>query len=510
MKRTYTVNIGGQVFHIDEDAFQKLNDYLESIKSRFNSPDEIREIIEDVEVRIAEIFREHMAQAREVVTLEDVDFMIGIMGTPEDYGDGDSATQEEQPRSKSTSKGKKLYRNPDNRILGGVCGGMAEYFGIDALIVRIIFLISISFGGVFIYILLWAIIPEAITTAQKLEMKGEPINLKNIEKTIKDEFEQVKDNFKDMKNKHGHRDSHFHKLISVLISIVHITIRVALVALGIAFALAGMVIIAAFVAVYFTNSITIDSVTLSMDQVYRIFELFIQGSNIKILLAGLALFIGVPVLSLIVGGFRLIANKRPKRRILGTVGLMAWLIGLTLLIVASISEVANQKNGGREISNSTFQVSKDSILYFELSDQRTILDTEVDFILDLDEILLAGGNNPALYRIPELNFEISSSEEVEVIYDASSRGSSRKDASEKAKASVYNITQKDSLFTIDPYFSIGNEKFRNQEMEVTIRIPAGKIIRFNENMEFFEHDLYGSFDRSPLESEFTATKEGFR
>ena len=146
--------------------------------------------MDDIENRIGELFTESLkGQFREVVTLEDVDQAIATMGTPDDIIDED-----ELPRTPSSKQAKKLYRNPDDKILGGVAGGMAAYWGISSLLIRICFVLLCCYYGIFIivYIILWIAVPKAKTTKQKLEMKGESINVSNIERSIKDEYQEIK------------------------------------------------------------------------------------------------------------------------------------------------------------------------------------------------------------------------------------------------------------------------------------------------------------------------------
>jgi len=199
MKTTITVNLGGLVFHIDDDAYETLNTYLIAIEKQFNSDAERKDIMADIEARIAELFTEMLGDKRDVIRKEEVLKVIEILGQPEDF------TEEETPppgssRKKSTTyqATKRLYRDPDNRVLGGVCGGLGAYFNIDPIVFRILFIL-IFFGmgsGLIIYIILWIAIPEALTTAQKLEMRGEPITIENIKKAVREEFENVRKNMK--------------------------------------------------------------------------------------------------------------------------------------------------------------------------------------------------------------------------------------------------------------------------------------------------------------------------
>jgi len=247
MKKTLTVNLWGQVFNIDEDAFEKLQKYLSSLENKFSKTPEGKEIIGDVEARLAEIFKEKLGLSRQVVTLEDVDFAIGIIGLPEDFDIVDDSSKDE---SKKTEKSRRLYRNPDDRILGGVGGGLAAYFGIDPTVVRLLLVITFFFSGPLIYIVLWLIVPEAKTTAQKLEMRGEPVNLSNIEKNIKDEFSKVKDNLKSKNTKKNIKDA-THHLGEILVSIIHVFFHAFTIILGFAFLILGLVFLfSIFVGVF--------------------------------------------------------------------------------------------------------------------------------------------------------------------------------------------------------------------------------------------------------------------
>ncbi|MGM0408914.1 MAG: PspC domain-containing protein, partial [Bacteroidota bacterium] len=199
MKKTVKINIGGIIFHLDEDAYQILQNYLTAINNRFASSNEGKEIITDIENRIAEILQDKISEQKQVIVKDDIEEIIEIMGRPEDFADAEEATEEKQ---QTYSASKRLYRDPDNRVLGGVCSGIATYFNIDPLIIRILFLILIFAYGVIgiIYIVLWALLPAAYTTAQKLEMRGEHFKISDIEKNVRKEYDTVKNNLRNIKN----------------------------------------------------------------------------------------------------------------------------------------------------------------------------------------------------------------------------------------------------------------------------------------------------------------------
>jgi len=198
MKKTLTINLANQVFHIDEDAFLRLRVYLDRIEGHFADTNERSDILSDIETRISELFSQRITQQKQVIIIQDVEEIIRIMGDPAEIGGGEQAETKDYTK---VSKPKRLYRDPDNRVLGGVCGGIGQYFKIDPLIVRILFLVVFfGFGiGLLIYIILWIVVPEARTTTQKLEMRGDPVNASNIGNFVKDEFETVKKNFQGKK-----------------------------------------------------------------------------------------------------------------------------------------------------------------------------------------------------------------------------------------------------------------------------------------------------------------------
>ncbi|MBE9511930.1 MAG: PspC domain-containing protein [Bacteroidetes bacterium] len=196
MKRAISINLGGIVFNIDDDAYRELQAYLTEIESCFSNREESKEIMNDIEVRIAELFNERITDYKKVITSKDVNEIIDIMGRPEQFGETEKESTREQRERFGPSGYRRMYRDPDNRILGGVCSGMSAYWRIDPIILRILFVIAfLGYGtGLIIYIILWIVLPEAKTKAQKLEMMGEKVNVSNIGKAFKEEFNNVKKN----------------------------------------------------------------------------------------------------------------------------------------------------------------------------------------------------------------------------------------------------------------------------------------------------------------------------
>ena len=191
MKITVSVNLGGYSFNIDEDAYNELKRYLRNLELHFTSEESSAEILSDIETRMAELFRAKMTGYKQVITIEDVNEVISVLGTPEDIADNEGRSA----RDKFSSPGyHRMYRDPDHRIIGGVCAGMGAYWDIDPVILRVIFAALILAGGLglMVYLILYIVLPEAKTTAQKIEMKGEPVNIHNIKESVRQEFENVR------------------------------------------------------------------------------------------------------------------------------------------------------------------------------------------------------------------------------------------------------------------------------------------------------------------------------
>ena len=260
MKKTVTVNLGGTVFHIDEDAYQLLDKYLANLRIHFRREEGSDEIMNDFEMRIGELFNERIRLGYEVISIEQVEEVIRRMGKPEEIFDEEQREPEAEPsRPRSEMKTepvkKRLMRDPDNRVLGGVAGGIAAYMGWDPTAVRIVFILLLFFYGIMIplYFLLWIIVPLARTATEKLEMRGESVTIENIGKTVTDGFEHVNESIRSEKTQ-----SFLHQLaggltrfIGGLLKILLIIVAVCLVPvlLGALVALFALILAAAGILV---------------------------------------------------------------------------------------------------------------------------------------------------------------------------------------------------------------------------------------------------------------------
>ncbi|MEL0318636.1 MAG: PspC domain-containing protein [Flavobacteriaceae bacterium] len=195
MNKTVNINLASTFFHIDENAYQILERYLRKLKEGFKDTAGGEEILQDIEARIAELFQDLKTNPDYVINTADVEKVIGIMGEPE------TVLSEEDINTSQEKIHRKLYRDPEDKYIGGIAAGLGHYFKIDATWIRLIWLFLALFsGGVFtlIYILFWILVPLAKTTGDLLRMKGEPVNIATIKKKIKEEFDDVTTKIKDL------------------------------------------------------------------------------------------------------------------------------------------------------------------------------------------------------------------------------------------------------------------------------------------------------------------------
>lgn len=254
MKKTLTVNLGGTVFHIDEDAYRLLDNYLCNLKLHFRKQQGAEEIVDDIENRISELFLEKLNTGSQVITLADVEEVIARVGKPEDFGTTD---EEEKKTSTGGSNSsytyttrRRVYRNPDDKLLGGVLSGLAAYLGWDPTLLRLLALVILICGyGTLIpvYIICWIVIPEARTAAEKLSMRGEAVTVENIGKTVTDGFDRMANGVNNYMNSDKPR-TFLQKLGDAFVAVAGFFLKACMVVLAIVFSPVLFVLAIVFVA----------------------------------------------------------------------------------------------------------------------------------------------------------------------------------------------------------------------------------------------------------------------
>lgn len=351
MKKTLTVNLEGTVFHIDEDAFYLLDRYLTNLKVHFSKENGAEEIVKDIEQRISELFSEKHNIGMKVVTITDVEDVIARMGNPDELTDDETKETKnktndlgQESTTSSEQSHKKFFRNPDDRILGGVASGLAAYMGWDVTAIRLILFLIMFFGYgtiIPIYIVCWMIVPEALTASEKLSMKGEKVTVENIGKTVTDGFEKVSNGVNDYVNSGKPRTALQH-IGDVLVQVVGVCIKVFLFFLAVVLSplLFGL-IIALLVLIVATISIAVGGGSILVHSIPFMDFGLMYASPIQVTLVCMAavVLIGIPLVALIYGVFSYFLKWKPMSHTVKLTLIIIWIVSLICSLIFSPSVI---------------------------------------------------------------------------------------------------------------------------------------------------------------------------
>ncbi len=537
MKKTVSINIGGVVFHIEEDAYEKLKKYLSDISSHFSKYSDSKEIVSDIEFRIAEVFLKKLKGKKQSLNMADVEEITKTMGSVKDFEmEVVEETEKEEikedftpPVEESFAKRKlfrdvrrkilggvcsgiahylsidplwirllflalffgfwfippasgialigylvlwavtpasgeleedntikRLYRNPEERVIGGVSSGIAAFFGTDPLVIRLLFVLSVLvFGfGILLYIILWMITPEAQSTTDKMRMRGEPVTLSNIETAVKKSFSNNEGEEENILVKIilfpfrilGQIFEALAKLLGPLLVFLVEAIRVIT---GLFLAFISIVgVFALVVAFMFVMGVapwpevTLDGITASMVQSF-----VTVPTAIGVFLGGL-----IPTLAIGLLGIRFLA-KRPiynSAFLWSLVGV--WMIGLLM---------------------SALTVPRIALSFAEDSDYQTTETYEVQ-----NEVIHLDVNNVGMedYEGVRLRIRPHSGDDIRLEYSYSASGTSESEALENAKAIDYEMKWVgDSVMVFDSNIKLKEDAvFRGQELDLTLYMPIGQ------------------------------------
>lgn len=321
MKKTLTVNLNNIVFHIDDDAYEMLQTYLHEIADYFQSEDEKKEIMTDVEARIAELFTEKLQKNKNVVNLIDVQEVIEIMGKPSQYADEDEEPKTPKSENKRTQKSRRFYRDPENSILGGIAGGLAAYFNLDVTLIRIILVVLVFIGVGFIvpiYIVVWFVAPEAVTASQRLEMQGEDVTVESIKTELNNAKSYVEsDKFKQSARTVGER----------MLDILRVFFKVIFGFLGAVLGIVGVVLVGALIFVLFFIIFEPTVVNGFAPDLISNWSI-ISPEKLVMLIISLILLVGCPIFLLIYWAIQIISGRHNSSKTATWVVLILWLAGM--------------------------------------------------------------------------------------------------------------------------------------------------------------------------------------
>jgi phage shock protein PspC (stress-responsive transcriptional regulator) len=605
MKKIININFQGRVVPIEESAYDILQNYITSLRRYFANEEGKDEIINDIEGRIGELFSDRLKRGNTpCITDEDVNAIIASIGRPEDFeaaegsepsnGAAYQQTAEQQQQQQQNyqqyqnsnfSRGslfrnsddkvlggvcsglanyfridpiimrilfvlflfggfgfllyiilwivvptkslrsnivKRLFRNPDDKVIGGVCGGLAQYFKIDSWIPRIIFVLPFilgivgnwnfdyDFGPRFIsgslgstlfltYIILWIAVPYATTAADKLEMKGERVDLNSIRDTIKDDLGSFKnkaqsfgtevkeaaagftENAKDLGSTVGSKASMLAQEAAPVARRAGSGIGNAI---GILFKIffffiAGVVALSLFGALIglFFGGLT----------VYPLKDFILEGFTQNFLMWGtLLLFIAVPVIGLITWLIRRIMNVRSNNRYLGWIFGGLWTIGwiFATMFIASITRTFKSKTGVEE-----------QVAIVQPVDQKLYVNAKKSYVKSYDrdwyfesDLPVFGLQSDSMFlNTVRVNVVKSADSNFHIYKVKYSRSNTIAGARELANRIDFKIDQEGNTLTLAPGFPISkNDKFRNQQVLVVIEVPVGKRIEMDKSIDHYD------------------------
>ncbi|MCD9611366.1 PspC domain-containing protein [Tenacibaculum maritimum] len=528
MNKTININLGGFFFHIDETAYQKLKRYLDAIAlSLSNDPQGKDEIIADIEARISELLLERITDARQVVNNTDIDDIITIMGQPEDYTDTEDAFTDSSSSKRKTNV-RKLFRDGNDKFLGGVASGLSHYFNIDVIWVRIAF-IALTFGFGFsplVYIMLWILLPEAKTTSEKLQMEGEDVNIDNIEKKIRDEFNyfssKIKDGASELGDKVASADyeklrnqtkSGLHDFLNTLGKITTAIFSIFGKFIGVLLMLVAAIVLLSLIIGGFSIG-SLEFINIGNNITY--YPAFFYDSILPkwILILLFLIVIGIPFLILFIIGLRIISssiNKLTKTTSLTLLGV--WILAVFGLTFTGIEYGTTKAYDGLKVTKSNLPFnSKDTIhlkvvnndeLYYRHNFRRRKSHHIVDF----------NGKEKSYCNNVKIDVQESDINIPFIEVKKYSEGKNRREANEYAKEILYQFNTTNNEIILNGYFlSSPNNLYKDESVLVTIYIPKGTTIFFTHSSKHFLYQIDNTeniYDKDMINHYFKMGSKGF-
>ena len=516
MNKTIIINISGVIFHIEEDAYETLKTYINEVKKHFASYRDNFEIITDIENRIAEMFGDLLAkESKQVIVLMDVNVIISRMGNPSDF-ETEEENEQYQPETENTT-GRKFFRDMEDRVIGGVCAGIGHYFNIEARWIRVAFFIMFVFYGFGLlpYLLLWILIPKANSRTERMEMKGERINLQSFQKNVEQELNAVKANFINATSHAGpslsRLGSFIRNIITALANFMGTTGKFLIKILGFfIITIMSIALISAFVALLvflgYAGSADING----------IFPLNVLRESLRSIVFVSAFFVlFIPLLGIIFFTLRVFFNNKTISRSIGFSLLMVWILALGTGIFYIAKNTTDFKQQASFSESINLKSNPHNVYYLVGGEERT-LEEEISNINDAKRIVTITTNDRDFDTPNSVNIDlkIADNEFPSLIKTYSARGINFDEAIKNAHMIEYYQFQKDSLLTFD--FQSGlkeNSLWRDQQVNIKLNIPINSTLYIDTELakRFFRNQMDDCINDEEEVKYIVvkATKEGF-
>ena len=484
MKKTISVNIKGLSFTIEEDAYELLQDYLDRLETTLGSENEGKEILEDIELRIAELFTERLSDSKTVIELADVERILETLGKPEDFvefsDDDDSDSKKVFDEANKGSTEKRLFRDEENATIAGVCAGIANYFNMDVVIIRIIFVVIFLFAGFGfpLYVILWIAVPKAKNTIDRLRMKGRPITVENVKTEVEHAAEKIKDGSRKFARKINNKDEYKRKISRGA--------RVLSVITGSILILIGLVHLIGFLVIIVGGSQIIpvqsDDGFLSISQ----FGELVLSNSADVQWAwigGLMVILSIILFFFLLGSILLfhLRNRWGKLSLLGlfvtgVVGILICIsVGMRTTRDIAIDDIVGNKIGDvyskelvvlpqlkNQLDNGSYSIRSRSSFGFLTIEGNTIKEQGIEF---------------EFIPSPDSLFHIDQ--------HRSARAHSLTRAHAKSENIQHNVTLLGDSLLVDTEYSFPkNDKLRDQDVTIIIQIPEGGQVKFKDQIVY--------------------------
>lgn len=473
MRQTFQINLANFAFHIDEDAYNKLHSYLSNIEKAIDDIESAKEILQDVEARITEILLPITQQDETtIITLKDVEEVIQIIGSPTDFGTG-VIKEEEKPSDESSNYEftppyiqKRLHRDPYSKVFGGVCSGLGAFFKVSPILFRVLFIFGVIWGAslfpqiiptyVFLtYIILWIVMPKAITLEQRRQMYGDDGIQYNTKYT------------RFRKNTSTKTTNGFWRMLTVV--------------LGVALLILSFVGIMALILSILFSSLA-SNVFPNLAWIQIIEELIFIPEQSFALLTGIGLLVGIPLLVIFYLGLYLLFKFKKGGKTIGALALLFWLVGLGLFIYSSVVLAQGFKERAKLEETIYPEPFDGDTLYLqsnqwaENSENTKWLNTYRLRTKFADKRIITEGD-------PTITIT-KNADRFAIIMTRIATGKNMEAAEANAQNIEFFWLQKDSILQVDPHFTLrSGSKMRFQEIEITIEIPKGKSLKVAPELE---------------------------
>jgi len=476
MKKNFSVNIGGRIFNIDDDAYECLNNYLSRLRNYFAGEQGYNEIIADIEMRIAELLDQEKEQGQPIITIKRIEEVIASMGEPDQLSDSET----EKPKSTRSNKTRgKLYRDPDNRQIGGVAAGIAAWFGIDPVWVRLIFAAFTLFYavGIIVYAVLWLILPIAQTTSEKLEMQRQTININ----TMRNELASAGSGLQKTGNSVLHSVGTFIRFVTEVVArVFHLLVQV----LG---RLAGLFLLLLVLSLFFGISaaslvreqLNMGNYQLDTTTVLQALQWLIPGPDVR-WLAYISITLMLVAITglLIYTGLRLLLKWPPLRWQVIIIFVLLLVAGIVTAIGAVFQYSRSSEQVGSITKRQSIVMKKN---YIHLASGPNEYN---EYFMPLAGDTLPGNIKYALGEI-SLSIRPVPADSLFVTGIQSASAWQQSQAEGYASSISYCYKMQDTLVTLNPYFMFPqSDGMRNQKMYIIIGIPINTEVVIDEHLSW--------------------------